>query len=96
MAATPLIGRDTDVVKAKQIVLRDSARLVTFTGPGGIGKTRLAMQVAHELKEQFSGGVHFANLATIADPNLVPQVVAQACGVRSSAQSRRSRRSPST
>jgi predicted ATPase len=87
MAATPLIGRDTDVVKAKQIVLRDSARLVTFTGPGGIGKTRLALQVAQELKEQFTGGVHFANLATIADPNLVPQVVAQACGVRSSAQS---------
>jgi predicted ATPase/serine/threonine protein kinase len=87
MATTPLIGRDTDVVKAKQIVLRDSARLVTFTGPGGIGKTRLAMQVAHELKEQFNGGVHFANLATIADPNLVPQVVAQACGFRSSAQS---------
>jgi predicted ATPase len=85
--ATPLIGRDTDVVKAKQTVLRDSARLVTFSGPGGIGKTRLALQVAQELKEQFDGGVHFADLATITDASLVPQVVAHACGVRSSSQS---------
>ena len=63
----PLIGRDTDVVKARQIVLRDSVRLVTFTGPGGIGKTRLALQVANELRTQFDGGVYFAPLSTITD-----------------------------
>ena len=83
----PLIGRDTDVVKARQIVLRDSARLVTFTGPGGIGKTRLAVQVANELRSHFEGGVYFAALSTITDPVLVPQAVAQALGVSTSSQS---------
>jgi predicted ATPase len=83
---TPLIGRDTDVAKAMQIVLRESARLVTFTGPGGIGKTRLALQVASDLRDRFDGGVFFAQLSTITDPHLAPQVVAQACGVRPSSQ----------
>ena len=76
------------MVKAKQIVLRDSARLVTFTGPGGIGKTRLALQVAHELKEQFDGGVLLREPVDDQPTRTsCPQVVAQACGVRSSAQS---------
>ena len=87
MPRAPLIGRDTDVVKARQIVLRDSARLVTFTGPGGIGKTRLAVQVANELRSHFEGGMYFAALSTITDPTLVPQAVAQVMGVSSSSQS---------
>ena len=79
---TPLIGRETAVAAAMTVMLRDSVRLVTFTGPGGIGKTRLALQVVSELRDQFPGGVYFAPLSTIADPGLVPQAVAQACGLR--------------
>lgn len=81
---TSLVGRDADVVKARQIILRDSVRLVTFTGPGGTGKTRLALQVANELRDQFDGGVFFAPLGTITDHSLVPQAVAQAFSVRAS------------
>ncbi len=79
---TPLIGRETAVATALQIVRRETARLVTFTGPGGIGKSRLALQVVLELRDEFPGGVYFAPLATISDAHLVPQAVAQACGVR--------------
>ena len=81
---TPLIGREAAVSAAKQVVTQETARLVTLIGPGGIGKTRLALQVAVELKGEFPGGVFFAPLSTIADPQLAPQSIAQACGVRPS------------
>ena len=81
---TPLIGRETAVSMARQIVLEDSTRLVTLIGPGGIGKTRLALQVALELKDQFEGGVFFAPLSTISDHHLAPATIAQACGIRPS------------
>ena len=83
---TSLVGRDAEVDRAKQIVLMESVGLVTFTGPGGTGKTRLALQVAHELKDAFGGGVFFVSLSGIADPHLVPEAVAQAFGVRPSPQ----------
>jgi predicted ATPase len=84
---TPLIGRETDLARAIQVVTRDAARLVTFTGPGGIGKTRLALQVAQDVKDNFPGGLYVAGLSTISDPNLVVQTIAQAAGVRAGAQS---------
>jgi predicted ATPase len=87
LPGTPLIGRETDVARAIQVVTRDNARLVTFTGPGGIGKTRLALQVALDLKDNFPGGLFVASLSTISDPNLVVQTIAQAAGVRAGAQS---------
>ncbi len=86
MPRTPLIGRETELVLASQLVLRESVRLVTFTGAAGTGKTRLALQVANELADRFTGGVFFVGLATIADASLVAPVVAQVFGVRPSAQ----------
>jgi predicted ATPase len=87
LPATPLIGREADVARAIQVVTRDTARLVTFTGPGGIGKTRLAIQVAQEVKDGFPGGLYVASLSIISDPNLVAQAIAQATGIRAGAQS---------
>jgi predicted ATPase len=81
VSRTPLIGRETAVALATQVTRRPAARLITFTGPGGIGKTRLALEVVSTLRDEFPGGVYFAPLGTITDPGLVPQAVAQACGV---------------
>ena len=63
---TPLIGRETDVVTLGQLV--SDERLVTLTGSGGVGKTRLALAVVAELLDQFPGGVWFVELASVADP----------------------------
>jgi non-specific serine/threonine protein kinase len=60
-------------------------RLVTLTGPGGIGKTRLALEVAHDALEEFAGGVWLVELAALTDPMLVPQTVATTLGVREEA-----------
>src|SRR5947207_2475847 len=79
---TPLIGREKAVSTAKQLLLRQDVRLVTFTGPGGTGKTRLALQLAEEVSEHFAGGVHFVPLASITDPGLVGPSIAQTLGVR--------------
>ena len=55
---------------------------MTLTGPGGTGKTRLSLQIAAELIEQFADGVYLVNLAPIADPALVPSTIAHVLGVR--------------
>jgi predicted ATPase len=56
--------------------------VVTLTGPGGIGKTRLALQVASELRERFDGGICFIPLAAVSDASLIPSIIAQGCGIR--------------
>ncbi len=68
--ATPLVGREREVDELLALV-RGSARLVTLTGPGGIGKTRLALETAGRLGGDFPGGVHFVGLASVAEPALV-------------------------
>jgi predicted ATPase/class 3 adenylate cyclase len=80
VAATRFIGRDMELKKLAELV-RDH-RLVTLTGVGGVGKTRLAIQVAAELVMDFDDGVWLAELASVADPDAVPDVVAAALGVR--------------
>jgi predicted ATPase/class 3 adenylate cyclase/DNA-binding CsgD family transcriptional regulator len=80
--ATVLLGRERDVDGVRQALLRAEARLVTLTGPGGTGKTRLGLQVAAEVIDQFGDGVFFVELAPISDPTLVPSAIAQVLGVR--------------
>jgi predicted ATPase/class 3 adenylate cyclase len=78
--ATSFIGRELELKKVAELVREH--RLVTLTGVGGVGKTRLAIQVAAELVAEFDEGVWLAELASVADPDAVPKVVATALGVR--------------
>jgi predicted ATPase/class 3 adenylate cyclase len=79
---TSLLGRDADVPAVRSLLLRDGVRLVTLTGPGGTGKTRLGLQVAAELVDHFEHGVFLVELAPISDPSLVPSAIAHVLGVR--------------
>ena len=79
---TPLIGREQEVAAVQHLLERENVRLVTLTGPGGTGKTRLGLQVAAELCDWFPDGVHFVNLAGTLDPAFVLPTIAQALGLR--------------
>src|SRR5208283_4164453 len=79
---TALIGREQEAAGLRQLLSRVDVQLVTLTGPGGIGKTRLALHVASEIAEQFPGGVCFVALSAIGDRGLIASAIAQAVGVR--------------
>jgi predicted ATPase/class 3 adenylate cyclase len=79
---TSFVGREKEIVQVKRLLLGD--RFVTLTGPGGTGKTRLAVQVAAELLELFPDGVWLVELASLADPLLVPQTIAATLEIRES------------
>jgi predicted ATPase len=79
---TGFVGREKEVAAAKELLLRQGVRLVTVTGPGGIGKTRLAVQVASSLVETFPGGTHFVPLSSLSDPGLIPSAIVQTLGIR--------------
>ena len=88
VAATPLLGREDDVATAETMLADPEVRLLTLTGPGGIGKTRLARELAVRLEPRFEAGARFVALAAIADPERVVPAVAQALGaLESDAQS---------
>ena len=82
---TPLIGRDKEVEVVTRMLLSDDVRLVTLSGAGGSGKTRLAIQVASGLIAHFSAGVWFIPLAGISDPGIVAPTIAQALPFRNAA-----------
>jgi predicted ATPase/class 3 adenylate cyclase/DNA-binding CsgD family transcriptional regulator len=79
---TPFIGREKEVADVRQLLRREEVRLVTLTGPGGTGKTRLALQVAAESSDLSAGGIYFVDLAPISDPALVIAAIAQSLGIR--------------
>jgi predicted ATPase/class 3 adenylate cyclase len=82
---TPLVGRQREVEEILERLRDEQARLLTLTGPGGTGKTRLALQVGADLLEQFDDGVFFVSLASVTDPELVLSTIAASLGVKEGA-----------
>ncbi len=82
---TALLGREQEVTQALGLLRERGVRLLTVTGPGGVGKTRLALEIAHDLRTGFADGLAWIDLSALRDPALVPQTVAQALGLREQA-----------
>ncbi len=79
--ATPLVGRTRELAALLATLGASPDAIVTLTGPGGVGKTRLAIEVAHRLVDSFADGAAFVSLATVTQPNLAPDAIARALGM---------------
>ncbi len=79
---SPMVGREKEISRIKNLLSQNHVRLVTMAGVGGTGKTRLAQAVAQEMLQDFSDGVFFVELAAITNPELVASTIAQPLGVK--------------
>ena len=79
---TTFIGREQDVAAIEAMLLRPEVRLLTLAGIGGIGKTRLALQIATHMRSSFADGVCFAGLVSTSDPALIPSVIAETLSIQ--------------
>ena len=82
VARTPLVGRERELQAVRQLLLDPVVRLVTLTGAGGSGKTRLGLELCRELAENFGHRVYFVGLGSISDPVMVPAAIAESVGIR--------------
>ncbi|MGH4010485.1 MAG: hypothetical protein ACRDTH_20380 [Pseudonocardiaceae bacterium] len=79
-ALTRLLGRDGEVGVVVEVLAGSECRLVTLTEPGGVGKTRLALEIAAQLAPEFVDGVAWVSLAALRDPGLVAATIADTLG----------------
>src|SRR4051794_25534184 len=78
---TSLIGRESERATARALLLDDAVPLLTLTGPGGVGKTRLALAIAHDIAGAFADGVAFVDFSALVDPSLALRAIAAGAGI---------------
>ncbi|HWC06686.1 MAG TPA: adenylate/guanylate cyclase domain-containing protein, partial [Gemmatimonadota bacterium] len=83
---SPIVGRTREIEEVRRLILRPGVRLVTLLGPSGVGKSRLALQVAAEVVDQFRDGVYHVEMAVVHEPEQVPGAILEALGVKPEGQ----------